>query len=69
MPASIGTGIGQGACHKSQEYLASKYQDDAPYWVCRKKRYGKDMNWLLEKEFIDAVIDLEETFTNEFCRA
>ncbi|NMB33309.1 MAG: ABC transporter substrate-binding protein [Clostridium sp.] len=52
---------------KSQEYLASKYQDDAPYWGMQEKEvWERYMNWLLEKEFIDAVIDLEETFTNEF---
>nr|WP_235715915.1 ABC transporter substrate-binding protein [Acetivibrio cellulolyticus] len=52
---------------KSQKYLASKYQDDAPYWGMQKKEvWEKYMNWLFENKFIDSAIDVEKAFTNDF---
>jgi ABC-type nitrate/sulfonate/bicarbonate transport system substrate-binding protein len=52
---------------KSQRFLASKYQDDAPYWGMQKKEvWERYMNWLYENKFIDAPIDVEKAFTNDF---
>jgi ABC-type nitrate/sulfonate/bicarbonate transport system substrate-binding protein len=52
---------------KSQQYLAEKYQDDAPYWGMQKKEvWERYMNWLLEKGFIDSPVDVEKAFTNDF---
>ena len=52
---------------KSQQYLAEKYQDDAPYWGMQKKEvWERYMNWLLEKGFIDSPVDIEKAFTNDF---
>lgn len=52
---------------KSQKYLASKYQDDAPYWGMQKKEvWERYMNWLYENKFIESTIDVEKAFTNEF---
>lgn len=52
---------------KSQKYLASKYQDDAPYWGMQKKEvWERYMNWLYQNEFIPSPIDVEKAFTNEF---
>ncbi|HHV28352.1 ABC transporter substrate-binding protein [Acetivibrio mesophilus] len=52
---------------KSQQFLASKYQDDAPYWGMQKKEvWERYMNWLYENKFIDAPIDVEKAFTNDF---
>ncbi|WP_265446784.1 ABC transporter substrate-binding protein [Acetivibrio straminisolvens] len=52
---------------KSQQFLASKFQDDAPYWGMQKKEvWERYMNWLYENKFIDAPIDVEKAFTNDF---
>lgn len=52
---------------KSQTYLASKYQDDAPYWGMQKKEvWERYMNWLYENKFIESLLDIEKAFTNEF---
>ncbi len=54
---------------KSQNYLASKYKDDAPYWGMQKKEvWEKYMKWLYENKFIDSEIDVEKAFTNDFLR-
>jgi ABC-type nitrate/sulfonate/bicarbonate transport system substrate-binding protein len=52
---------------KSQKYLASKYQDDAPYWGMQKKEvWERYMNWLYENKLIKSTFDAEKAFTNEF---
>lgn len=52
---------------KSQQYLASKYQDDAPYWGMQKEVvWERYMNWLFENNFIESPIEIEKAFTNEF---
>lgn len=52
---------------KSQKYLASKYQDDAPYWGMQKKEvWERYMNWLYENKFIESPVEIEKAFTNEF---
>lgn len=55
---------------KSQKFLASKYQDDAPYWGMQKKEvWDRYMKWLHKNKFIDSEIDVEKAFTNEFLQA
>jgi len=52
---------------KSQKYLVSKYQDDAPYWGMQKREvWERYMNWLYENGFIESPIDVDKAFTNEF---
>jgi len=52
---------------KSQKFLASKYQDDAPYWGMQKKEvWDRYMKWLYENKFIDSEVDVEKAFTNDF---
>lgn len=52
---------------ESQRFLASKYQDDAPYWGMQKQEvWERYMNWLYENEFITEKVDVARAFTNEF---
>jgi len=52
---------------KSQKFLSSKYQDDAPYWGMQKKEvWERYMKWLYENKFINSEIDVEKAFTNDF---
>jgi len=52
---------------KSQEWLASKYQDDAPRWGEQKQEVWKNyMDWMLEKGLLEKEIDVEKAYTNEF---
>jgi len=54
---------------KSQQYLAEKYQDDAPYWGMQKKEvWERYMNWLLENGFIESPVNVEKAFTNDFLK-
>lgn len=52
---------------KSQEWLAAKYQDDAPRWGEQKQEVWKNyMDWMLEKGLLEKEIDVDKAFTNEF---
>ncbi|NLY17755.1 MAG: ABC transporter substrate-binding protein [Clostridiaceae bacterium] len=52
---------------ESQKFLASKYQDDAPYWGMQKQEvWERYMNWLYEYGFIADRVDVSKAFTNEF---
>ncbi|MBS4202269.1 ABC transporter substrate-binding protein [Bacillus sp. FJAT-49732] len=52
---------------KSQEWLAAKYQDDAPRWGEQKQEVWKNyMDWMLEKGLLEKEIDVEKAFTNAF---
>jgi len=52
---------------ESQKFLASKYQDDAPYWGMQKQEvWERYMNWLFENGFIAERVDVTKAFTNEF---
>ncbi|MCJ7842165.1 ABC transporter substrate-binding protein [Lederbergia sp. NSJ-179] len=52
---------------KSQEWLASRYQDDAPRWGEQKQEIWQNyMDWMLEKKVLEKEIDVEQAFTNEF---
>ncbi|MBS4178657.1 ABC transporter substrate-binding protein [Lederbergia citrea] len=52
---------------KSQEWLATRYQDDAPRWGEQKLDVWKNyMEWMYEKGLLEKEIDVEKAFTNEF---
>ncbi|MFD1851305.1 ABC transporter substrate-binding protein [Oceanobacillus bengalensis] len=51
----------------SQEWLAPKYQDDAPRWGEQKLEVWENYsNWLYENDLLEAELDAEKAFTNEF---
>lgn len=53
--------------HKSQEYLADKYQADAEYWgQIEPARWNGYYNWINENNLIGAQIPLDTAFTNEY---
>lgn len=53
--------------HKSQAWLSDQYQADAPRWGEQKASVWEDYtNWMVEYGVIDAPIDIEAAFTNEF---
>ncbi len=52
---------------KSQEWLASRYQGDAPRWGEQKQEVWENyMNWLLEHDLLEKAIDVDQAFTNEY---
>lgn len=51
----------------SQQWLASKYQDDAPRWGEQKLSVWENYaNWMYENELLEKELDSEQAFTNEF---
>ncbi|RWR13621.1 ABC transporter substrate-binding protein [Siminovitchia fortis] len=52
---------------KSQEWLAPRYQDDAPRWGEQKAEVWQNyMDWMLEKGLLEKEINVDKAFTNEF---
>lgn len=52
---------------KSQEWLAAKYQDDAPRWGEQKQEVWQNYaQWMFEKGLLEKEVDVEKAFTNEF---
>ncbi|MGF2615187.1 ABC transporter substrate-binding protein [Rossellomorea vietnamensis] len=52
---------------KSQEWLASRYQDDAPRWGEQKLEVWENYaDWMFENELLESELDAEQAFTNEF---
>lgn len=52
---------------KSQEWLAPKYQDDAPRWGEQKQEVWKNYTeWMFEHDLLEKEIDVEKAYTNEF---
>ncbi|MBS4224341.1 ABC transporter substrate-binding protein [Lederbergia citrea] len=52
---------------KSQEWLATRYQDDAPRWGEQKLDVWKNyIEWMYEKGLLEKEINVEKAFTNEF---
>ncbi|WP_409253267.1 ABC transporter substrate-binding protein [Bacillus sp. SCS-153A] len=52
---------------KSQDWLASKYTDDAPRWGEQKLEIWENYaDWMFENELLEAELDAEQAFTNEF---
>lgn len=58
---------GSALIHESQAWLSDQYQADAPRWGEQKASVWEDYtNWMFEHGVIDAPIDVESAFTNEF---
>lgn len=52
---------------KSQEWLASKYQDDAKRWGEQKLEVWENYaSWMFENNLLDKQLEAEKAFTNEF---
>jgi ABC-type nitrate/sulfonate/bicarbonate transport system substrate-binding protein len=52
---------------KSQEWLASKYQDDAPRWGEQKLEVWENYaTWMYENGLLEKELDAKKAFTNEF---
>lgn len=52
---------------KSQEWLASKYQDDAPRWGEQKLSVWENYaDWMVENGLLEGKLDAKKAFTNEF---
>lgn len=51
----------------SQEWLASRYQDDAPRWGEQKRSVWENYaNWMLEHGLLEKALDVDAAFTNDF---
>jgi ABC-type nitrate/sulfonate/bicarbonate transport system substrate-binding protein len=52
---------------KSQEWLANRYQDDAPRWGEQKLEVWENYaNWMYENKLLEEKLDAKKAFTNEF---
>ncbi|PLR92553.1 ABC transporter substrate-binding protein [Bacillus sp. T33-2] len=52
---------------KSQEWLASRYQDDAKRWGEQKLEVWENYaGWMYENKLLEKELDAEKAFTNEF---
>jgi ABC-type nitrate/sulfonate/bicarbonate transport system substrate-binding protein len=52
---------------KSQQWLADKYQDDAPRWGEQKAEVWKNYSeWMYEHGLLEKELDVDKAFTNEF---
>lgn len=52
---------------KSQEWLAPKYQDDAPRWGEQKLEVWQNYaDWMFENELLENELDAKKAYTNEF---
>ena len=52
---------------KSQEWLASKYQDDAPRWGEQKLSVWENYaDWMYDNKLLEKKLDADKAFTNEF---
>ena len=52
---------------KSQEWLAPRYQDDAPRWGEQKLEIWENFaRWIEEHGLLEKTLDSEKAFTNEF---
>ncbi|WP_071461556.1 ABC transporter substrate-binding protein [Bacillus massilinigeriensis] len=52
---------------KSQEWLAPKYQDDAPRWGEQKQEVWENYaSWMFENGLLEKKLDAKKAFTNEF---
>lgn len=52
---------------KSQEWLSPRYQDDADRWGEQKLEVWENYaNWMYDNKLLEAQLNAEEAFTNEF---
>ncbi len=53
--------------HKSQEWLADKYQDDAAQWGEQKLSVWENYaNWMSSNQVLEGEFNAEQAFTNDF---
>jgi ABC-type nitrate/sulfonate/bicarbonate transport system substrate-binding protein len=51
----------------SQKWLSPKYQDDAKQWGIQSQEVWENYaNWMYENGLLEAELDVEKAFTNEF---
>lgn len=61
------SGLDKELVLKSQQWLSTKYQDDAEQWGIQKQSVWDDYTkWMYEHQLIPEMIDSEKAFTNEF---
>jgi ABC-type nitrate/sulfonate/bicarbonate transport system substrate-binding protein len=59
--------LDQELVKKSQEWLASRYQDDAPRWGEQKQEVWENYaNWMFENELLEKQLDAKAAFTNNY---
>ncbi|PGZ94724.1 ABC transporter substrate-binding protein [Bacillus pseudomycoides] len=59
--------INKELVQESQQWLSTKYQDDAKAWGVQKEEvWSNYMNFLYDNKVIKKKIDVNEAFTNEF---
>jgi ABC-type nitrate/sulfonate/bicarbonate transport system substrate-binding protein len=52
---------------ESQQWLSSKYQDDAAQWGFQKREvWERYAQWMYERNLIPSMLDVDKAFTNEF---
>lgn len=53
--------------YKSQEWLSTRYKDDAPRWGEQKSATWENYaRWMYEHKLLPKIIDTNKAFTNEF---
>lgn len=61
------SGLNEELVLKSQQWLSTKYQEDAEQWGIQKQSVWDDYTkWMYEHQLIPEMIDSEKAFTNEF---
>lgn len=59
--------LDQELVKKSQEWLASRYQDDAPRWGEQKQEiWANYANWMYENKLLEKQLDAKAAFTNDY---
>ena len=59
--------LDQELVKKSQEWLASRYQDDAPRWGEQKQEiWANYANWMYENKLLEKQLDAKTAFTNDY---
>lgn len=59
--------LDQELVHKSQEWLADKYQDDATQWGEQKQTIWENYaNWMSSNKVLEGEFHAEQAFTNDF---
>ncbi|MEH7525006.1 ABC transporter substrate-binding protein [Bacillus sp. JJ1503] len=59
--------LDQELVKKSQEWLASRYQDDAPRWGEQKLEVWENYaSWMFENQLLDKELEAKKAFTNDY---
>jgi ABC-type nitrate/sulfonate/bicarbonate transport system substrate-binding protein len=59
--------LDQELVKKSQEWLAPRYQDDAPRWGEQKQEiWANYANWMYENKLLEKQLDAKTAFTNDY---